>query len=57
LVISDNDNTATDLSFTKLTETTAIIRFDDNVFHTWNTPNINITSIHNNYDSDIYNLW
>lgn len=57
LVISDNDNTATGLSFTKLTETTAVVRFDDNVFHTWNTPNINITSTHNNYDSDIYNLW
>jgi len=57
LVISDNDNTATGLSFTKLTDTTAIIRFNDNVFHTWNTPNINITSVHNNYDSDIYTLW
>lgn len=57
LVISDNDNTATGLSFTKLTETTAIIRFDDNIFHTWNTPNINITSAHNNYDADIYTLW
>ena len=57
VIISDNDNTATNLAFTKLTDTTAIIRFDDNIFHSWNTPNINITSVHNNYDADIYTLW
>ena len=57
LVISDNDNTATNLSFTKLTDNTAIIRFDDNIFHSGNTPDINITSTHNSYDSEIYNLW
>jgi hypothetical protein len=40
-----------------MSSTTWELNFSDWVFSTWDTPDINITTTHNTYEQNIYNLW
>lgn len=57
IIISDNNSTASGLFFMKTSSTTWDLSFTDWVFSTWDTPDINITTTHNTYEQNIYNLW
>lgn len=55
--VSDNDDSATNIVFTKTGDQTGTLSFDDGVFGSWDTPDIVITSQHNSFQATTYNLW
>lgn len=57
IVIENNDHVASNITFQKTWNTTWELLFDDGVFLSGETPNISITTLHNNYQQKTYTLW